>query len=210
MPEKLTDLSVSAFTERLAGKYSVPGGGGAAALTGAQGVALILMAGQFTLGKKKYAEYEDDIRGMLSEGGWLYHELLSLVDADAAAFEPLSKAYAIPKEDPNREQILDEATKGAIEVPSRILSSLSSAVPMAEEMLEKCSGLMISDVGCGADLLASALRAAALNVFVNTRTLKDRDFAAETESQVDSILSEYVPRAEAVAEEVQKKLREKK
>ena len=69
---------------------------------------------------------------------------------------------------------------------------------------------MISDVGCGADLLASALRAAALNVFVNTRTLKDRDFAAETESQVDSILSEYVPRAEAVAEEVQKKLREKK
>ena len=61
MPEKLTDLSVSAFTERLAGRTAVPGGGGAAALTGAQGVALILMAGQFTLGKKKYAEYEDDI-----------------------------------------------------------------------------------------------------------------------------------------------------
>ena len=138
MPEKLTDLSVSAFTERLAGRTAVPGGGGAAALTGAQGVALILMAGQFTLGKKKYAEYEDDIRGMLSEGGWLYHELLSLVDADAAAFEPLSKAYAIPKEDPNREQILEEATKGAIEVPSRILSSLSSAVPMAD--LNMCPG----------------------------------------------------------------------
>ena len=207
MPEKLTDLSVSAFTERLAGRTAVPGGGGAAALTGAQGVALILMAGQFTLGKKKYAEYEDDIRGMLSEGGWLYHELLSLVDADAAAFEPLSKAYAIPREDPTREAVLEQATKDAIEAPSKMLSILCDAVDLTEEMADRCSVLMISDVGCGADLLSAALKAAAKNIFINTKTLKDRAFAEETDAHVDALLAEFVPRADAVARKVEEKIR---
>jgi len=207
LPEKLTDLSVSAFTERLAGRTAVPGGGGAAALTGAQGVALILMAGQFTLGKKKYAEYEDDIRGMLSEGGWLYHELLSLVDADAAAFEPLSKAYAIPREDPTREAVLEQATKDAIEAPSKMLSILCDAVDLTEEMADRCSVLMISDVGCGADLLSAALKAAAKNIFINTKTLKDRAFAEETDAHVDALLAEFVPRADAVARKVEEKIR---
>lgn len=210
MPEKLTDLSVSAFTDRLAGKYSVPGGGGAAALTGANGIALVLMAGQFTLGKKKYLDYEDDIRRMISDGNWMVHGLLSLVDEDAAAFEPLSKAYAIPKDDPTREAVLEQATKDAIEAPSKMLSILSDAVDLTEEMAEKCSALMISDVGCGADLLAAALKAAAKNVFINTKSMKDRTFAEETEANVDAVLNECVPRAEAVGRKVQERIRESK
>ncbi len=203
---KLTDLTVSAFTDRLAGKYAVPGGGGAAALTGANGIALVLMAGQFTLGKKKYAEFEDDIRRMISDGNWMAHGLLSLVDEDAAAFEPLSKAYAIPKEDPTREAVLEQATKDAIAAPSKMLSILSDAVNLTEEMAEKCSVLMISDVGCGADLLAAAMKAAAKNVFINTKSLKDRAFAEETESQVEAVLAEFVPRAEAVGQAVQERI----
>lgn len=207
MPEKLTDLSVSAFTERLAGKYSVPGGGGAAALTGANGIALVLMAGQFTLGKKKYAEFEDDIRRMLSDGNWMVHGLLSLVDEDAAAFEPLSKAYAIPREDPTREAVLEQATKDAIEAPSKMLSILCDAVDLTEEMADRCSVLMISDVGCGADLLSAALKAAAKNIFINTKTLKDRAFAEETDAHFDALLAEFVPRADAVARKVEEKIR---
>lgn len=207
MAEQLTDLTVSAFTDRLAGKYSVPGGGGAAALTGANGVALVLMAGEFTLGKKKYAAFEDDIRRMLNDGKWIVQGLLSLVDEDAAAFEPLSKAYAIPKEDPTRETVLEQATKDAIGAPLKMLDILSDAVDLTEDMAGKCSVLMISDVGCGADLIAAAMKAAAKNVFINTKSLRDRTFAAETEGRVDALLTEFVPRAEAVAAKVGESIR---
>ena len=207
MDEKLIDLSLKDFSDRLAGKFSVPGGGGAAALTGANGVALVLMAGEFTLGKKKYAQYEDDIRRMISDGRWMVQGLLSLVDEDAAAFEPLSKAYAIPKEAPEREAVLEEATKKALDAPLRMLEILSDAVSLTEEMADRCSVLMISDVGCGADLIAAALKAAAKNVFINTKTLADRAFADEVEAHTDAVLAEFVPWAEGLAEKVQNRIR---
>lgn len=199
---QLTEYSCSAFGEALASKASVPGGGGAAALAGALGVALCSMVGNFTTGKKKYACFEEDIQRMLSDGENLRIRLLELVDADALAFEPLSKAYAIQKDDPNRDKIMEEATINACQAPLEMISCCGKALLLLEEMLEKGSKMLISDVGCGALLCKAAMESAALNVFVNTGTLTDRETAEKMEQQVDEALVTYLPLADKISSSV--------
>ena len=205
--KKLTDLSCTAFAEVLASKAPVPGGGGAAALAGALGVALCSMVGNFTTGKKKYAAYEDDVQRMLAEGETLRARLLELVEADAAAFEPLSRAYAIPKEDPTRDAVLEEAALNACKAPMEMVSCCGEALLLLEEMLEKGSRLLLSDVGCGALLCKAAMESAAMNVFVNTGSLQDRAVAVQMERQVDETLEKYLPMAERIAASVTATLR---
>jgi formiminotetrahydrofolate cyclodeaminase len=205
--KKLTDLSCTAFAEVLASKAPVPGGGGAAALAGALGVALCSMVGNFTTGKKKYAAYEEDVQRMLAEGETLRARLLELVEADAAAFEPLSRAYAIPKEDPTRDSVLEEAALNACKAPMEMVSCCGEALLLLEEMLEKGSRLLLSDVGCGALLCKAAMESAAMNVFVNTGSLQDRAVAVGMERQVDETLEKYLPMAERIAASVTATLR---
>lgn len=185
----------------------MPGGGGAAALVGALGVALGSMVGNFTTGKKRYADVEDDIQRMLADGEAIRLTLLELVEEDAAAFFPLSQAYGIPKEDPTRVQVLEEATKNACAAPIEMMRQIAKAIELLEEMGEKGSKMLISDVGCGALLCRAALEAASLNVFVNTKTLVDHDFADAVELECDKLLAEYCPRAEACAAKVMARIR---
>ena len=196
---ELTNLSCTAFAEVLASKAPVPGGGGAAALAGALGVALCSMVGNFTTGKKKYAAYEEDVQRMLAEGETLRARLLALVEADAKAFEPLSRAYAIPKDDPARDTVMEEATLNAVQAPVEMVTCCGEALLLLEEMLEKGSRLLLSDVGCGALLCKAAMESAAMNVFVNTGSLRDRATAARLEQQVDAALATYLPLADRIA-----------
>lgn len=205
--ERLTDKSCASFAEVLAAKESVPGGGGAAALVGALGVALASMVGNFTTGKKRYAEVEGDIQRMLADAEAIRVRLIELVEEDAEAFFPLSQAYGIPKEDPTRAEVLESATKNACAAPVEMMRQIAKAIALLEEMGEKGSKMLISDVGCGALLCRAALEAASLNVFVNTKTLKDRAFAEETEAECDALLAEYGPRAEACAAKVMAHIR---
>ena len=207
MAEKLTELSCVEFAELLAAKESVPGGGGAAALVGALGVALCSMVGNFTTGKKTYAAVEDDIQRMLIEAEAVRLRLLELVEQDAQAFFPLSQAYAIPKEDPTRDEILEAATKEACKAPVEMMKQITCAIELLEEMGEKGSKMLVSDVGCGALLCRAAIEAASLNVFVNTKTLADKSYAQELEAECDELLTEYVPRAEACAASVMARIR---
>ena len=204
---KLIDLSCAGFAEALASKAPVPGGGGAAALAGALAVALGSMAANFTAGKKKYAPVEEAIQRILREGEVLRTRLLDLVDADALAFEPLSHAYSFPKDDPRREDILEEATRGACSVPLEILRCCALVLPLLEELLEKGSRLLITDVGCGALLCKAAMECAAMNLFVNTAALRSRADAAVLEGEADALLALWVPRAEAVAAAVTSHIR---
>ncbi len=207
MGERLTERSCASFAEVLAAKESVPGGGGAAALVGALGVALGSMVGNFTTGKKRYADVEDDIRRMLADGEAIRLTLLELVEEDAAGFYPLSQAYGIPKEDPTRAQVLEDATKNACAAPVEMMRQIAKAIELLEEMGEKGSRMLLSDVGCGALLCRAALEAASLNVFVNTKTLADRAFAESVEAECDALLAEYGPRAEACAAKVMAHIR---
>ena len=201
MTDKMMDKSCTEFAAELAGKVSVPGGGGAAAYVGALGVALCSMVGNFTTGKKKYAEYEEDVQRMLAEGETVRARLLELVEEDAAAFYPLSQAYGIPKEDPTRDEQLEKCTKDALAGPLEMMRQIAKAIELLEEMNVKGSRMLISDVGCGAVCAAAAMRAASMNVFINTKGLKDREYAAKVEAEADELLA-YVPRAKAVADEV--------
>ena len=203
----MTNLSCREFAEELAAKKSVPGGGGAAAMVGALSAALCSMAGNFTAGKKKYAAYEADIQRILSEAEGLRQCLLTLVEADAAGFEPLAKAYAIPKEDPSRDAVMEQATLQACAAPMEMLFACGDVLLLLEELLEKGSRLLLADVGCGAYLCKAAMECAAMSVFVNTGTLKNREMAAKLEKQVEDILRVYLPKADMVAASVTAYLR---
>jgi len=207
MSERLVDRSCEDFARMLASNAPVPGGGGAAALVGAFGAALCSMAGNLTLGRKKYAAVEDDIRKLLAEGETVRSRLLELADEDAAAFEPLSRAYSIPKDEPGRAETLEAATLRACAAPLEMMRCCCRAIDLLAEMLNKGSVLLVSDVGCGAICCRAALESAALNIFVNTKTLKNRAEAESLDADADEMLQTYGARAGRVAEEVTRRLR---
>jgi len=199
--------SCTEFVDVLASKAPVPGGGGASALVGAIGTALGSMVGNLTVGKKKYAAVEEDIKKILEKAEALQKELLHLVDQDAVVFEPLSKAYGIPKDDPNREKIMEEALKNACTVPMDIMRACCRAIELHEELAEKGSALALSDVGVGVAFCKSALMGASLNVFINTKSMVDREYAASIEKEADEMLEKYCKLADSIYDSVVKRLR---
>jgi len=168
---------VKGFLEDLASSAPAPGGGGASSLAGAVGIALCSMVANLTSGKKKYAEYQQDIETVLESADILRAKLLELVDKDAAVFEPLAKAYAIPKDNPGRDVILEDALKTASDAPYAILETLSDCSDIVVELSAKGSRLAISDVGCAAALIAAAAKGAVMNIYINTKLMNDREYA---------------------------------
>ncbi len=204
---KLIDKTVAAFTEELASPAPVPGGGGASALAAAIGVSLGDMVGELTVGKKKYADVEEEIRSLMGRAQALRIRFLELVDADAACFAPLAKAYGIPKEDPNRAQIMEEALKTACSVPMDIMRACAEAIDIIEAFAAKGSRLAVSDAGCGVILCKAAMQAAALNVFINTKSMKDLSCKAALEEEADALLTKYTDLGDTIYESVANSLR---
>lgn len=198
----MNELSIRQFTETLATKTSVPGGGGASALVAALGTALGSMVGNFTLGKKKYADVEPDIQRLMARAADIQGRLLACIDEDAAAFEPLSKAYGIPKDDPNRGEVMEQCLRDAAAVPMKILELSCEAIELHREFAEKGSAMMVSDAGTGVVFCWAALYGAALNVKVNTKLMADKDYAAGLNARVDALMEKYWKIAEAVYESV--------
>lgn len=179
------------FLDALASKAPVPGGGGASALAGALGTALCTMVGNYTVGKQKYAHVEEDVKALMAKAEDIRARLLALVDADAEAFEPLSKAYAIPKDDPNRGAVMEQCLRDAAATPMEILRLSCQAIDLHREMLDKGSVMMLSDVGTGVIFCQSALYGAALNVRVNTKSMADRAFARAMDEEADALVEQY-------------------
>ena len=205
--EKMMEKPCTEFLSVLASKAAVPGGGGAAALVGAAGVALGNMVGCLTEGKKKYAAVEADIQRLNARAGELRRELEGLVEADAEAFAPLAKAYSIPKDDPARAEIMEKALDAACAVPLEILEKCAEGVALAEEYAAKGSVLAVSDAGCAALFCKAAMQAAGLNVAINTRLMAYREKAAALDKKAGALLAEYVPRADAVYTQVNGQLK---
>ena len=205
--------SCEQFLAELASKAPTPGGGGTAALVGAAGVALGSMVGSLTIGKKKYAAVEADIQALNARAEVLRKELEALVQADAEAFAPLAAAYGLPKDTPeqaaHKAAVLEKALDAACAVPLQIMEKCAEGITLAEEYAAKGSVLAVSDAGCAATLCKAALQAASLNVFINTKLMTDRSCAGALDARADSLLNEFVPRADAVFESVMQKLRNK-
>ena len=204
---ELTKSSCEGFLERLASKAPAPGGGGAAALVGAAGVALGNMVGSLTVGKKKYAAVEADLRALNARAEALRRRLEALVQADAEAFLPLAAAYGLPKETPEQQAhkaaVLEQALDGACAVPLEIMEACCEGIALAQEYAAKGSALAV----CAALFCKAALQASGLNVSINTKLMADRAHAEALNAKADALLAQYVPLADTLYEKMATQLR---
>ena len=183
--------SLIEFTEGLASPAPVPGGGSASALAGAVGTALADMVGELTVGKPAFAEAEEELRGLMDRAQALRLELLRCVEKDMEAFEPLSRAYRLPKDDPTRIEVMERCLKDAAAAPLEVFDLCCEAIELQQAFAEKGSPLVVSDAATGAALCAGALYGAAINVKVNTKLMKDRPYAEAVNAHVDGKLERY-------------------
>ena len=200
----MTLASCREFVTVLASDAPAPGGGGAAALVGAIGTALGNMVGSLTVGKKKYADVQDEIIALKAKCDALQTELLNQVEADEINFLPLAKAYGIPKDDPTRDTVMEEATVIACSTPMKIMELCCEAIDHIAVFAAKGSRLAVSDAGCGAVICKAALQAASLNVFINTKSLKNREVAEQMNAKAIGMLDKYCALADEIFEGVRK------
>ncbi|MCR3922623.1 MAG: cyclodeaminase/cyclohydrolase family protein [Firmicutes bacterium] len=190
----MSEKSCDYFLDELASKAAVPGGGGAAAMGGAIGMALSNMVGNLTIGKKKYADVQDEVKALVEQGSVVITELKSLVDKDAEVFEPLSKAYGLPKTTPEeiayKEETMEECSKLACSVPLEIMRKSYEGIKIHERMGQIGTKIAISDVGCGVAFLKSALISGYLNVIINVNSIKDEQFVAEASAEMNRLLED--------------------
>lgn len=187
----LTDKNLRDFTKEIASKTSVPGGGGASSLVSSIAISLGDMVGEFTVGKEKYKDVESDILMLMEKAQNLRLKFIDLIEEDAKAFEPLSKAYSIPRDDPKRDEIMEECLKRALSVPLEIFDRTLDAIDILKEFNEKGSKIIKSDAVTGSVVALGALKGAAVNVKVNTRLLKDKEYATKVEKHIDLKINEY-------------------
>jgi len=209
--EIFCDLPVTEFTLRLSSKAPVPGGGGAAALTGALGAALGGMVANLTIGKPKYANVEDEIQELKVAAYRLQKDLLALVEKDAEVFAPLAGAYRMAsdtdEEKAEKERVMQACLKQASLAPLEIMEKCAETLLLLEKFAEKGSVLAVSDAGCGAVLSKAALQAAWLNVRINIRLINDKKFASEVEEKAQKLLEQSIPLADSIYNSVEDKLK---
>lgn len=201
-----TTRSCREFTALLASDAPAPGGGGAAAMAGALGAALGGMVASLTTGKKKYANVEEEIQQLLKRCNTLQNKLLDMVAADAEGFLPLAQVYGMPKDDPARPAALQEASETACGAPLRMMALCLEALEAADRLADIGSRLAVSDAGCAAALLQGGLRAASLNVYINTKAMPDRAAAEGLNRRCDELLRQGTALADAVFDRVKEEL----
>lgn len=207
MNMELKNLNCTEFCNALDSKEPVPGGGGASALAGSLGAALAGMVCSLTVGKKKYAAYEPEIYAIWEKASSIKTRLLEAIDRDAEGFEPLAKAYGIPKDDPSRDEIMENALRVACEAPLDMMRLAAETIDLLEVLADKGSVLAISDVGVGASMAKAALTGASLNIYINTKAMKDREYAAKVDNETDALMNKYGPLSEEIFNKVLLKLR---
>ena len=205
--------SCDKFLDETFSKAPVPGGGGVSALVGALGVALAGMVCNLTLGKEKYAEYQDDIQKIIKRAEDLKTRLVVLVDMDAENFLPLSKCYGLPSATEEEKKIKDEkmqaALKRAINAPVEIVKISYEAIKLHDQLLTKGSKIAVSDVGCGVLCLKAAMQSGWLNVMINLKSIKDENFVTQIEEELLPRVTEGEFLADKIYENVQNQLMRK-
>lgn len=202
----LKDHSLVDFMELLSSKAPAPGGGGAAALTAAQGVALAAMVCNLTIGKKKYQEFEGDLQRILELSLRLKDRFLEMIEEDKENFLPLSKAYGIKaeteEEKQNKEKVMEEALRTACKVPIEIVEKAYEGILLHQELMSKGSKLAISDVGVGAEFLRAAIISGKMNVRINTGMMKDQGYKNAIDKRVNHLTTKGVQIADTISKGV--------
>ena len=195
MSRQFDNLTIDQFTAASASKEPVPGGGGVSALCGSLAASLAAMVTNLTIGKKKFLEYTDELCAIREEADSLRKELLACIARDAEAFEPLAKAYSLPKETEGYAELMEQCLRVAAEPPCQILKYCARVVELDERLQDIGSKLAISDAATSVMLAHGAMYGAYMNVIVNTRLMKDREYADAYAKQAKDMLDDYAKRA---------------
>lgn len=203
--------TIEEFLEVLSSKQPVPGGGGASALAGALGNALGQMVANLTIGKKKYADSEEEIKGLLARMEELQGEFVTLADRDAQVFAPLAQCYSLPvstEEERNyKDTVMEERLLDASYVPLEMMEKAVEMLHILAVLGEKGSRLAVSDVGVGVQFVRTALLGAVMNVYINTKSMKNRDKAGELNAEAERLIAEGTAEADHIYARVLEQLR---
>lgn len=207
----IQDFTVSSFLEELSSKKPTPGGGGAAGLAGAVGTALGEMVVNLTLGKKKYANVEEEMQSILMTLTQMREEFLRLADEDAVVFAPLAAAYSLPatteEEKKKKEAILEDLLVSAALVPLSVMELCLKTLNLLEVLGEKGSRLAVSDVGVGVQMIRASILGAKMNVYINTKTMVQREKARELNARAQSVSEEGIRLADRIYTQVEAALK---
>lgn len=198
------------YLDVLASKAPVPGGGGASALGGALAAALGQMVANLTVGKKRYADVEEEMQGYLCALNICQMELIALADRDAEVFAPLAAAYGLPAETEEqkaeKDRVMEENLLAASLVPLQIMEKAVGMMDVLEEMEKKGSRMAVSDVGVAVQFARTALTGAVMNVYINTKSMKNREKAEELNGRAEELMECGIRKADGIYGNVLKKL----
>ncbi|HBM46345.1 MAG TPA: sugar ABC transporter substrate-binding protein [Lachnoclostridium sp.] len=198
------------WLETLASKAPVPGGGGASALGGSVAAALGQMVSNLTIGKKKYADVEEEVQELLGKLQALQNEFLDLADQDAKVFAPLATAYSLPasteEEKQEKARIMEENLLAASLVPLQMMEKAAETIELLEFLGEKGSRMAVSDVGVAVQFARTALTGAVMNVYINTKSMKNREKAEELNARAKKLIEEGTRQADEIYAKVLKQL----
>jgi formiminotetrahydrofolate cyclodeaminase len=202
----MKDLRIEDFIGVLNSAEPTPGGGGASALAGALSAALLGMVAHLTTGKKKYAEYQGEIDKILEDTKVLADRMQDLIEEDAKAFAPLAAAYGIPKEDPDRAAILEEALINAASAPYKIVETAADVRDIVVRLADIGSRLAISDAGVAAALCSATAKGAAMNIYINTKLMSDRAAAEKMNEDAKALVESICSDCDAVYDRIKGEL----
>jgi len=208
MSKHLLDQTLSQFLDELASKTPTPGGGSIAALSGAMAAGLITMVCDLTIGRKQYAEFEDQARALRERSEALRAELQRLAQADMDAFDHLFAAYKLPRtteaDAASRRAAIQKTTRQATEAPLRVARAAVALLPLCAPLAREGNRTAVSDVGVAALMVRAAVPGALINVEANLATLEDAIFVRQTRAQVEDLtigLDEEVAMVQALVRE---------
>ncbi len=206
----IKEKSIEQYLDELASKAPTPGGGSAAALLGAQSAALTSMVCNLTIGKPKYKEVEAEMQALFSKAELLRTRLTAMIKADVDIFDQLMAAYGLAKEtEPekaSRSEQIQLVLKDATLVPLACARACAEAIQLSQEAADKGSLHVISDAGVAVMSAYAGLKSAALNVYINTASLKDKAFADEKLVELEAILHGADIKTEEIYQFVKNKL----
>jgi len=192
----LRGQTLTDFLDGLASKAATPGGGAAAALAGAMGAALVSMVCNLTIGKKKYADVEEEMKAVLERSEALRARLLDLVEEDVTAFDKVSAAYRMPKgtdeEKAARSAAIQEALKIAEVTPMKTAEACADVLELSVIVAEKGNKNVVSDAGTAAMMAVGGLFSAAFNVKINLAGIKDAAFVEQETERLKKCLDRGV------------------
>ena len=207
----LVTKPLNEFLDDLASSSPAPGGGSVAALAGALGAALTVMVCHLTIGKKKYAGVEEQMKTILPQADALRERFTKMIDRDTDAFNKVMEAFSLPRETEDqialRKAAINEATKEAALVPLEVMKHCIDAMALAQEVAADGNKNSVSDAGVSALMLHAACEGAALNVRINLSGLSDSEFVGWKSDEVSSLLKTSKMMMEEALEIVEEKLK---